>query len=563
LKAFLRSLCVYALLLSSAFAIELPSKLDYTKLASLPILEAGRYKPLEAYAGKTVETITGRWNFEKKNPVGYVLAFLVSPEWANEELILIDYRPLKEALGLDVDQKRFSYNTLAANAEFQRRSQSLMQRMQTVEEKDLTTLENRFASVLHRMNLFSSMITGQDLTIVPAPSGSADHAPWSSIIAPEGYGEEQVAATKAAWNAVLTAFRNNDPAAFDTAAVQLKAQMASLNPEMELSPAMMEKEVKFYHSRPFLKSWIYYLVAFFAFLLAFQFRNKVTISIGCIAFALGYFYNSYGFITRSIIAGHPSVSNMYESVIFVSFGLITIALVFELIYRQLWFVTAGSFFGVILIVMADLMPFDSNIDPLVPVLKSNYWLIVHVMTITLSYSAFALALGLAHIVLIMYFFRSKKEATIDTLSLFLYRVLQVGIVLLAAGTILGGVWAAESWGRFWGWDPKETWSLISLLGYLAILHARYTNWLKNIGTAVCAVLGFWLILMTWYGVNFILGTGLHSYGFGAGGGWYILAFLLFETLFLTSFAAKHYLLVPQPVPVEFQEAPGKQKKKKK
>ena len=125
--------------------------------------------------------------------------------------------------------------------------------------------------------------------------------------------------------------------------------------------------------------------------------------------------------------------------------------------------------------------------------------------------------------------------------MFLYRVLQVGIVLLAAGTIFGGVWAAESWGRFWGWDPKETWALISLLGYLAILHARYTGWLRNIGTAVSSILGFWLILMTWYGVNFVLGTGLHSYGFGAGGGWYVLGFLLFESFFLIAFAARYYL----------------------
>jgi cytochrome c biogenesis factor len=96
------------------------------------------------------------------------------------------------------------------------------------------------------------------------------------------------------------------------------------------------------------------------------------------------------------------------------------------------------------------------------------------------------------------------------------------------GTMLGGVWASYSWGRFWGWDPKETWALIATLGYLAILHARFTGWIKDFGMAVGALLGYLLVLMAWYGVNFVLGTGLHSYGFGSGGYWYVGGFVAFE-----------------------------------
>ena len=109
----------------------------------------------------------------------------------------------------------------------------------------------------------------------------------------------------------------------------------------------------------------------------------------------------------------------------------------------------------------------------------------------------------------------------------------MGVILLAAGTILGGVWANESWGRFWGWDPKETWALISLLGYLALLHARFIGWVKDFGLAVGAVLCFMLIVMTWYGVNFVLGRGLHSYGFGAGGGQWITLYLIAEFVYLS------------------------------
>ena len=128
-------------------------------------------------------------------------------------------------------------------------------------------------------------------------------------------------------------------------------------------------------------------------------------------------------------------------------------------------------------------------------------------------------------------FRTDLEtALFKTLSLFLYRALQVGTLLLATGTMLGGVWASYSWGRFWGWDPKETWAFIALLGYLAILHGRMVGWIREFGMAVGAILGFLLILMAWYGVNFVLGTGLHSYGFGSGGYTYVGGFVAFEIL---------------------------------
>jgi ABC-type transport system involved in cytochrome c biogenesis permease subunit len=109
--------------------------------------------------------------------------------------------------------------------------------------------------------------------------------------------------------------------------------------------------------------------------------------------------------------------------------------------------------------------------------------------------------------------------------------MQIGVALLAPGIILGGIWADYSWGRFWGWDPKETWALIALLGYTAVLHGRLAGWLKDFGTIVTSVVSFSLVIMAWYGVNFVLGAGLHSYGFGAGGVEYVSAFVAAHLLF--------------------------------
>jgi ABC-type transport system involved in cytochrome c biogenesis permease subunit len=108
--------------------------------------------------------------------------------------------------------------------------------------------------------------------------------------------------------------------------------------------------------------------------------------------------------------------------------------------------------------------------------------------------------------------------------------MQIGVALLGPGIILGGIWADYSWGRFWGWDPKETWALIAFLGFLAVLHGRFAGWIKDFGMVVCAIVTFSLVIMAWYGVNFVLGAGLHSYGFGAGGVEYVATFCAINLL---------------------------------
>jgi hypothetical protein len=117
------------------------------------------------------------------------------------------------------------------------------------------------------------------------------------------------------------------------------------------------------------------------------------------------------------------------------------------------------------------------------------------------------------------------------LNRFTYKAIQVGVLLLAAGTILGGVWADSSWGRFWGWDPKEVWALVALLGYLCVLHARFAGWVGQRGLPALSVACFSLVVMAWYGVNFVLGAGLHSYGFGGGGQGWVYAAVLIEMLY--------------------------------
>jgi ABC-type transport system involved in cytochrome c biogenesis permease subunit len=226
---------------------------------------------------------------------------------------------------------------------------------------------------------------------------------------------------------------------------------------------------------------------------------------------------------------------MYESVIWVAWGTMLFAFFFEAKQRARFILMAGAIVATFCNIVADKVPhiLDSSLQPLEPVLRSNLWLTVHVLTITISYSAFFLAWAIGNMGL-AYAVRGETMTNprVESMAVAIYRCMQVGVVLLAAGIILGGVWADYSWGRFWGWDPKETWALIALLGYIAILHARLTGWVRNLGMLVWSVIAFNLVIMAWYGVNYVLGAGLHSYGFGAGGVEYVSAFVLADLAYV-------------------------------
>ncbi len=211
-----------------------------------------------------------------------------------------------------------------------------------------------------------------------------------------------------------------------------------------------------------------------------------------------------------------------------SFGLVVAAVAFAGTFIAWFFPIPGKQFS-----------------PLQPVLRDNFWLTIHVLTIVSSYAAGALAWGLGILSLGHYLFGNYRRGSSGTtrapeacgeLAGFIYKAMQVAVILLAAGTILGGLWADVSWGRFWGWDPKEVWALVSLLAYLIVLHGRYAGWIGNFGLAAGAVLGAAVIGMSWYGVNFLLGAGLHSYGFGQGGQTEFFTFLVANLVLLTAAA---------------------------
>ena len=225
---------------------------------------------------------------------------------------------------------------------------------------------------------------------------------------------------------------------------------------------------------------------------------------------------SSGLVLRWYISGHAPWSNGYETMLFVGWATSLAGLLFS--QRSEVSLSVTSVLTSIALFVAGMSWMNPEITNLVPVLKS-YWLIIHVAIITSSYGFLAMGALLGMLNLILMIMRSQKNAarltgSIDEISYVIELALTVGLIMLTAGCFIGGVWANESWGRYWGWDPKETWALVSILVYSAILHLRNVPKANNqFVLSSLAVVGFSAIIMTFFGVNYYL-SGMHSYGSG-------------------------------------------------
>ncbi|MBI3317854.1 MAG: cytochrome c biogenesis protein CcsA [Candidatus Omnitrophica bacterium] len=286
----------------------------------------------------------------------------------------------------------------------------------------------------------------------------------------------------------------------------MKREFGFLPPEAEVASWRLKLEVSTNRIAPFVIARWFYLAA--ALLL---FRGISAAGMGVLG--AGFLIHAAGIGVRVVLGGRPPVSNFYETMLWLPFVAVGLGLLFERIYRANFFGLASSLLAGFTLLLADHVPLDSSISPVVAVLRSNLWLTIHVLTIVASYGALALGVVLAHLYGGLLLARGKGDPRLLLLETFLYRAVQVGVVLLAAGIMLGGVWANASWGRYWGWDPKETWALITLLWFLALLHGRFAGWLKGAAFPLGAIGGFFLLLMTYYGVRFYL-VGLHSYAGG-------------------------------------------------
>jgi cytochrome c-type biogenesis protein CcsB len=537
------------------------STLDFKQWGLLAIQDGGRRKPVDTFARETLIRITGRSTYTDKTgrawqPNDFVLSALIEThDWKNEPMVLISSGQLIEQFGLDKTQRRFSFAQLTGSTELQR----LVTEAQALKraEKPPTRVQQEALSVRDRLTLLAHVMDGSALLIVPSPTSETDQwtdpSGWSKY-----YSNVQVTPIQGQLQTVASSYVQGDGFNLNRAANQLRENLRALSPSIYPSDQQLRLEYFYNHFQAFYRAiWCYGIALVILIAAHLRNRGRALQNIGVAVAILGFAFQASGIVMRCMIAERPPVTNMYESIIWVSFAVSFFGMIFFARYRAPVYLLAALPVTLIALLLVHQMPIamPSSIDPLVPVLRDNFWLTVHVLTITLSYAAFALAMGFGHILLWRYA-RNPAAARGDApMHFWLYRVIQLGVLLLATGTILGGVWANYSWGRFWGWDPKETWALIALLCYILALHGRLAGWWTQFGLAVASVVCFLAVLMAWYGVNFVLGKGLHSYGFGIGGETYVAIFVVLDLLFV-AFAILRYrrsvsaAISPREIPAE-------------
>ncbi|MBU0640585.1 MAG: cytochrome c biogenesis protein CcsA [Planctomycetes bacterium] len=539
---------------------KLSAALDLDTIRALPVQHDGRWPPLDTVARDLVETITGEMFYRGHDPVLLLLAWTFdSPTWMREPLIAIQNAELRAELRLPAAQPAFSYVELIAH----RPLHDLADELALVEDRKLNPLESKVNDINEKLILLQRIFAGQVIRPVPHPESVV--GAWRTIEPAPPHGADDLAAIRTAWSALRAAFLASDPPGFAAAAQQLAAAQRALPAAQRPTAELIATELRYNWLRPRRAAWMMMVVGALLAVVALLVRRGWCDGLAIAAMVAGFALLTYGLSMRWAIAGRIPAANMFESLLFLSWGMGAFAIVAMFVQRQRIVPLTASAMGAVALILADCLPLDHFVRPIAPVLLDTIWMSIHVPIIMVSYSVLALAVLIAHAQLVVMAAapeRRELAVAIDTLH---YWYVQVGALFLAAGIITGSMWAASSWGRYWGWDPKEVWSLVAFLGYMAILHARLergrvTWWMYVVAalltaglfalvvpklaplsglrlaalgstavaiaifvlargafaTALKSVLAFWLIIMTYVGVNYVLGVGLHSYGFGTG-----------------------------------------------
>jgi ABC-type transport system involved in cytochrome c biogenesis permease subunit len=307
------------------------------------------------------------------------------------------------------------------------------------------------------------------------------------------------------------AYHAGDAAAFNQQVAFLRDWFGKEQPRAVTRSAY---EFFFNHADPFTHSMTLYVLSFLLACFSWLGWNRPLNRTAFYLLLLALAVHTFGLGSRMYLQERPPVTNLYSSAIFIGWGAVIVALILERIFRDgIGAACAGAIGFVTLIIAHHLAGSGDTLEMLQAVLDTNIWLATHVVVVTTGYAAMFLAGMLAMIYIIRGLFtRSLKKPIADSLSRMTYGVVCFATLFSFVGTVLGGIWADQSWGRFWGWDPKENGAVLIVLWCAIILHARWGGFIRQRGLMIMAIFGNIVTSFSWFGVN-MLGVGLHSYGF--------------------------------------------------
>ncbi|MFH1844106.1 MAG: cytochrome c biogenesis protein CcsA [bacterium] len=487
----------------------------------------GRMKPLDTLSREMVMKVTKKGHFEGWEPIDLYLSWLTFPEsWWHYPLLAVRTPELKAMLGLNPDASYIAAADLFDDEGRYRLGDTAEDALRTP-DKDRTKVQRKLRSFDERFQLFYATLRGSSFRAFPVPGDENNSwlAYWDLEDRIEGELATRYQETADTFFSGLAA---GDEAQISAGIAGIAAIQAEFGGEVKPSAGAVTAELRLNRLNPFGWSTLPYLAACGLLLVVFfwnlarrqgaplSWRNPFYLA-GNLLYAAAWLLHLAGYILRWIASGRAPLSNGYESLVFISLTVALAGLIFEWMSRRGAVAGLAAFLTAGILGVAMMATFDPAIGPLVPVLVS-VWLIIHVTVITASYGCLGLACLVGMLILVLHFAKGPNRDTVRTTIQWLDRVnvhvVQWGLLLLTVGTMLGGVWANESWGRYWGCDANVTWSLVSIIVYAVVLHLRWLpGWNRPWYFAAGCFAAIASIVMTYFGVNYFLG-GLHSYASG-------------------------------------------------
>ncbi|TBR23505.1 hypothetical protein EPO15_05830 [bacterium] len=529
---------------------------DLSEFGRLPVLDGGRVKPLDTVARTALLELRGKQSLRHEGrslkPVEWLLEVAARPREADRiEVFRIDDPDVLGLLGRRGDRRWFSFEDVgpkAAELDAQaQRADSVEPGQRTRFERAVLELHGKVSLYQRLKNTFSlddTAAAAAELSAfeaaraegpssqrllafaqrwqflaeaaafrpVPPAAGAAAEA-WTSTgesLSAALMSRAPLPAALTAYAAALDAWRAGDRPAFAAKTRELTALLAAERPK---ESGWARREAAFNAASPFTLGMALYVLVFLAACASWLAWPERLRQAAFWLMAAALLVHTAGVVGRMVIQGRPPVTNLYSSAVFVGWGAALLALGLEAFHRRGAAAAVGSAVGFCTLLVAHHLAMSGDtLEMMQAVLDSNFWLSTHVITITIGYSATflagALALGWIGATALG---KLSKEGS-RSLTQMTYGTLCFAMLFSFVGTVLGGIWADQSWGRFWGWDPKENGALLLVLWVAAILHARWAGVVRERGMMVMAVFGNVVTAMAWFGVN-MLGVGLHSYGF--------------------------------------------------
>jgi ABC-type transport system involved in cytochrome c biogenesis permease subunit len=546
------------------------------EFGKLPVLMNGRFQPFDSVARnsllqiRTKQTVydTSGGKAQTLSAMDWLLEVMMKPEAADDRKVFrIDNNEVTEMLKLPDGQKYYSFNQLRPQMDEIEKQAS---RIEPIDASKRTVFESQLMKLYEAMNLY------QRLEVSLKPPGSDDFAAeldaYQKSIAPgvaavnareagqkfdqdafntllgfmggyqtvasfalpltipptdvslprddwQNIGTNLMATARTGelnpatkfYAEMVTAYRANQPDDFNRLVGQYRAWLME-----RFAPQVKKAAREFFFStmEPFYKATVIYVLALVLALLSWfnlsdWLRRSAFYLVG-----LAWVIHTIGLGFRMYLEGRPPVTNLYSSAIFIGWAAVILGMVLEKIYRDGIGCVVASFAGFVTLIIAHNLALSGDtMEMMRAVLDTNFWLATHVVTVTLGYASTFVAGFLAIIYILRGVFTATLSAdTAKSLTRMVYGIVCFATLFSFVGTVLGGIWADQSWGRFWGWDPKENGALLIVLWNAMILHARWGGLVRERGLMNLAVFGNIVTSFSWFGVN-MLGIGLHSYGF--------------------------------------------------